>query len=260
MSGAAVEREKHDGLTILRLCRPEQKNALTQEIKEALCALVPEFFAEPGARCLLITGKGEAFCAGGDLRTLAGGSTPEQTRARMAQSHVWASRLMTGEKPVIMAVNGAAVGAGFGLALLGDIVLASDSAYFVPGFSAIGVAADLGVALTLPRAVGVVRAKDILLRNRRLSAAEALGIGLVSAVHPRDALMSAAVGIGQQLAMGPTMGLGLTKTLINRSYDMPLEAFLAAETAAQTLTFASADCAEGVEAFFTKRPPRFRGV
>jgi 2-(1,2-epoxy-1,2-dihydrophenyl)acetyl-CoA isomerase len=198
-------------------------------------------------------------CAGGDLRTLAGGSTPAQTRDRLARSHGWTHQLLTGGKPVIMAVNGAAAGAGFGLALMGDIIIASEDAYFLPGFVQVGVAADLGVALTLPRAVGMTRAKDILFNNRRISGAEAGAMGLVSRVVTPDELMPTALAIGERLAKGPTLALGLTKSLLNQSYELPLAGFLAAETAVQTLAFASADCIEGVDAFFNRREANFRG-
>jgi 2-(1,2-epoxy-1,2-dihydrophenyl)acetyl-CoA isomerase len=255
----AVQREICGALTILRLSRPETMNALTDEMKGDLGALIPEFFDDPQSRCLLLTGSGDAFCAGGDLRSLRGGHTAAQTQARMENSHRWVRRLLSGEKPVITAVNGAAAGAGFGLALLGDIVLASESAYFFPGFLAVGVAADLALPLTLPRAVGVPRAKEILLSNRRIDSDEAARIGLVSRFVPAADLMNEAIRLGKELAEGPTLAIGLTKKLINTSYDASISDYLAAETAAQTLTFASADCVEGVDAFFSKRRARFRG-
>ncbi|MDB5582416.1 MAG: enoyl-CoA hydratase [Bradyrhizobium sp.] len=259
MTDEAVLRESEAGLTLLRLSRPEKMNALTEEVKAALNVLVSDFFADPAQRCLIITGSGKAFCAGGDLRTLASGSTPAQTRDRMARSHGWAHQLLAGGKPVIMAVNGAAAGAGFGLALMGDIIIASEAAYFLPGFVQAGVAADLGVALTLPRAVGMVRAKDILFNNRRISGVDAAAMGLVSQTVAADDLMPTALAVGERLASGPTLALGLTKSLLNQSYELPLPGFLAAETAAQTVAFASADCIEGVDAFFGRRAPDFHG-
>jgi 2-(1,2-epoxy-1,2-dihydrophenyl)acetyl-CoA isomerase len=255
----AVQREICGALTILRLSRPETMNALTDEIKADLGTLIPEFFDNPLARCLLLTGSGESFCSGGDLQSLRGGHTAAQTMARMENSHRWVSRLLSGEKPVITAVNGAAAGAGFGLALLGDVILASERAYFFPGFLGVGVAADLALPLTLPRAVGVPRAKEILLSNRRVHSDEAARIGLISRLIPAADLMNEAIRLGEELAEGPTMAIGLTKRLIHLAYATSLPDYLAAETAAQTLTFASADCIEGVDAFFSKRRPCFRG-
>jgi 2-(1,2-epoxy-1,2-dihydrophenyl)acetyl-CoA isomerase len=255
----AVEREIRGGLTILRIPRPENMNALTDEVKSDLCSLIPEFFDDPTSRCLLLTGSGEVFCAGGDLRSLRGGHTAAQTQVRMEKSHRWAHRILVGEKPVITAVNGAAAGAGFGLALLGDIILASESAYFLPGFLAVGVAADLALPRTLARSIGAARAKEILLANRRIEPDEAARIGLISRLLPAADLMSQAVRLGEQLASGPTLAIGLTKKLINISYEVSISDYLQAETAAQALTFASTDCIEGVDAFFSKRSARFRG-
>jgi 2-(1,2-epoxy-1,2-dihydrophenyl)acetyl-CoA isomerase len=256
---AAVQREIRGGLTILSISRPKTLNALTEEVKEALCCLIPAFFADSNSRCLLLTGSGDAFCAGGDLKTLTGGHTPAQTRIRLEKSHRWVHPLLTGEKPVITAVNGAAVGAGFSLALLGDIVLASARAYFVAGFPAVGVAADLGLALTLSRSVGASRAKDILLSNRRVEADEAARLGFVSRLVQPDDLMGEAIRLGEKLASGPTLAIGLTKSLINTAFEVSASAFLEAEIAAQSSAFGSADCLEGVDAFFSKRAARFRG-
>ncbi|MBK5264048.1 MAG: enoyl-CoA hydratase/isomerase family protein [Alphaproteobacteria bacterium] len=259
MQNDAVEREERGALTILRLCRPEKMNALTEQLKHELGQHVPAFFQNPDARCLVITGSGGAFCAGGDLATLRDGQSPAETRARMERSHLWAKYLLSGTKPVITAVNGAAAGAGFGLALMGDIILASEDAYFLPGFSAVGVAADLALTMTLSRAVGTPRAKDILLSNRKIKAREALEMGMISRMLPSESLMSEAIALGEKLAAGPTLALGLTKDLVNQSFDLPLDAYLAREIAAQVETFASADCIEGVDAFFSKRPPQFQG-
>ena len=123
---APVLWEQRGGLVILRLNRPDAMNALTLEIKNALNEFVPRFFADPECRCLMITGTGRAFCAGGDVRNMKGEQVPAEVRARLTISHNgWARDILQGEKPVVMAVNGPAVGAGFGLAMLGDIVLAS---------------------------------------------------------------------------------------------------------------------------------------
>jgi 2-(1,2-epoxy-1,2-dihydrophenyl)acetyl-CoA isomerase len=168
---SAVLRETRAGLTILRLNQPERMNALSADIKGALAREIPDFMQDPSARCLLITGTDKAFCAGGDIRNMVGEQNALEVRERLAASHEnWARHLLLGDKPVIMAVNGPAVGAGFALAMLGDLIIASESAYFLAGFSAIGAAADMGLGATLPRAVGMPRAKDILFTNRRVSA------------------------------------------------------------------------------------------
>jgi 2-(1,2-epoxy-1,2-dihydrophenyl)acetyl-CoA isomerase len=163
----AVTLESSDGVAILRLNEPDSRNALSPSIKARLEGLVPALIDDPAVRCLLLTAEGDAFCAGGDVRSFVEPQAPAGARRRLSHSHAWIARLLEAEKPVVTAVNGPAIGAGFGLALLGDIVLASDRASFLGGFPVLGVAADYALALTLPRAIGAVRAKDILMTTAR---------------------------------------------------------------------------------------------
>ena len=152
-----------------------------------------------------------------------------------------------------------AEGAGFGLAMLGDIVVAADKAWFMGGFSVIAVAADYALGRTLPRAIGTVRAKDILLTGRKVEAAEAERIGMVSRLFPADKLFDEALAIAHGLAEGPTIALGLTKNLIGAGYDGSASAYLRAEGFAQATAFGSHDHREGVNAFLERRPPRYEG-
>lgn len=260
MEKPLIIRERQGALTLLRLADPEHANALTLAMKEQMIASLADFFGDREQRCLILTGTDRFFCAGGDLATLRDGQDAPTTRARLASTYTLIRLLMLGEKPVITAVNGAAAGGGFGLALLGDIILASERAKFRPAFPAVGVAADVGLALTLSRAVGSVRARHILLSDRTVDASEAAAMGMISAVHSADALLDAAIELGQKLANGPTQALGLTKKLLHSAHEMPLDAFLDAEFAAQAICFGTSDCREGVSAFFEKRPPLFSGA
>lgn len=257
--GASVQIEKSGGVTLLTLSEPERRNALSAGIKAELERRVPEFFDDAKQRCLIIMGSEAAFCAGGDVASLAEPQTPSAVRTRMARSYGWTQRLLEGEKPVITAVNGPAVGAGFGLALLGDIVLASHRAWFMAGFSAIGATADYGLGRTLPRAVGAPRAKDILMTGRKVEATEAAAIGLVSRVIPHDRLQDEALALAHTLADAPTIGLGLTKRLVNQAFAGSASAYLDQEGLAQSIAFSTADHAEGVAAFLEKRKPSFKG-
>lgn len=259
MTKPLISRERKEALTILRLDDPDHANALTMTLKEELVTCVAEFFDDPSQRCLIVTGRDRFFCAGGDLATLREGQDAPTTRIRLASTHALIRLLLLGEKPVIMAVNGAAAGGGFGLAMLGDIILASERAKFRPAFPAVGVAADVGLALTLSLAVGSVRARHILLTDRTIDAYQAEEMGMVSAVHSDETLMDAAIELGQRLAHGPTQALGLTKRLLRAANELTLDAFLDAEFAAQAVCFGSADCREGVNAFFEKRSPVFSG-
>jgi enoyl-CoA hydratase/isomerase-like protein len=138
-------------------------------------------------------------------------------RTRVQRSQAWTRRILTTEKPVIAAVNGAAAGAGFSLALMCDIVLVSDSAFFRAGFPALAAVPDLALAMTLPRAVGMGRTRELLLTNRRVEPAEAVAVGIASRVVAGDELMTEALTLAAGLAAGPTASLGLTKTMLNNT-------------------------------------------
>jgi 2-(1,2-epoxy-1,2-dihydrophenyl)acetyl-CoA isomerase len=162
------------------------------------------------------------------------------------------------EKLVITAVNGAAAGGGFGIALLGDIVLASSAAFFKAGFTDLGVAADYGLAWTLPRAVGDIRAAEILFSDRRVSAEEALSLGLVSRLIEAASFEAEALAFARKLAAAPR-GAQITKRLLRLAEQEAFARFLEGEAEGQVEAFQSRDFAEGVAAFREKRPARFRG-
>lgn len=213
----AVIVERREDIALLRLNQPQTMNALSPAIKQGLEMAVPQLMADSAVRCIVITGTDKAFCAGGDISNMADRSAPS-VRARMHPSHGWVKLLLTGEKPVIAAVNGAAAGAGFSLAMMCDFVILADTAYFKAGFPGLGAAPDLGLALTLPRAIGMLRAKDILMTNRRVGAEEAVTMGMATRVVASAALLDEAFALAQSLAAGPATSLGLTKHLLNQAY------------------------------------------
>lgn len=245
-------------VAVLTLNEPRSLNALSGSIKADLELLVPQALDDEKVRALLITGTGKAFCAGGDIRYM-NERRPAEVRARMQRIHSWSARLLICEKPLVTAVNGIAAGAGFSLAMMGDLVCASTEARFRASFAALGAVPDLGLLYTLPRAIGMPRAKDILLSNRELSATEAAEIGLVSRLESHEALIPQALALATSLAAGPRASLGLTKMLLRRTHEMSFEALLEAEAMAQALAFSTEDFAEGVSAFFDKRTPKFAG-
>ena len=256
----AVLKEQRGGLVILRLNQPDRMNALSADIKDGLRQHIPEIFADPSARCLMITGNGNAFCAGGDVRNMVGNQPPAVVRKRLADSHEgWVRHLLQGEKPVITAVNGPAVGAGFALAMLGDIILATKSAYFLAGFTNVGAVADMGLAATLPRAVGVPLAKEILFTRRKVKSDWAQAIGMVNKVFEDEDFETQSLSFAEELADGPTVGIGLTKTLISLGYELDMGSLLLQEGLAQAYAFSSEDREEGAAAFLEKRAPRFKG-
>jgi 2-(1,2-epoxy-1,2-dihydrophenyl)acetyl-CoA isomerase len=254
MSAVIVERRGPTAL--LRLNQPESRNAMSPELRAGLERELPALLSDSAMRCLILTGTGDAFCAGGDLKRMLGRTAPE-VRQHLQATQRWARLLLESDKPVIAAVNGAAVGAGFSLALLCDVVLVSDRAHFRAGFPAVGAAPDLGLAYTLPRAVGLSRAKEILLANGRIEPEEATLIGLASRVVAHEALIAEAEALAERIAAGPRTGLGLAKTLLNRAFASSFDQFLESEALAQAVAFGSPEFTEGVEAFIAKRPPDF---
>lgn len=256
MSQLVVERD--GAVAILRLNRPEAMNALSMEMRAELEQAVPALLADPGVRCLLLTGTGRAFCAGGDVRTMQEQS-PNDVRKRLQRVHAWLKLLLAAPKPIVTAVNGHAAGAGLSLALVGDVIFAVPEAKFRPAFPGIGAVPDLGCAYLLPRRIGMGRAREILLTDRTVTAAEAESIGLINYVVPQEALMERALATARSLAAGPTVSLGLAKTLLHRAFESTLDEVLEAETFAQAVAFSTHDFREGTAAFREKRPPRFEG-
>ncbi|WP_454625262.1 enoyl-CoA hydratase/isomerase family protein [Bradyrhizobium cenepequi] len=252
----AVIVEHHGDVALVRLNRPRTRNALDPDVKSGLETAIPVLMDDSAVRCLVITGTDDAFCAGGDLNNMNDRGAPS-VRARMHRSYIWSQRILSGEKPVVAAVNGAAAGAGFSLALLCDIAVVADTAYFRAAFPGLGAVPDLGLALTLPRSIGSARAKDILLTNRRIDAAEAVSIGIAKRVVTAASLVEEAMKLAAELAAGPATSFGLTKMLLNNAYGS-INDFFATEAMAQAVAFGSREFAEGVSAFHAKRKPDFK--
>src|SRR5262245_23121061 len=251
-----VKRE--GAVAIVTLNEPRTLNALSASIKAGIEQHLLPLLGEPSVRAIVITGEGRGFCAGGDIRAMnQHGSVA--VRDRLRRSHRWLVPLLSTDKPIITAINGVAAGAGFSLALTGDIAVAASTARFKAGFPGIGAVPDLGLAYALPRTVGMLRAKDILLPNREIAADEALAMGLVSRVVAPEALRETALSIAADLARGPTVAFGLAKSLLQRGYALSLDGYLEAEAMAQAIAFGSDDLAEGVAAFRAKRKPSFQG-
>lgn len=246
-----------DDIAIVRLNRPEKRNCITPDIRERLEHTVPALVENASVRAIVLTGTGDAFCAGGDLRTMGERGAPSVV-ARLRRIQSWSRLLASGAKPTVAAVNGPAAGAGFGLALLCDIALASDKAIFQASFAKVGAVPDLGLAYTLPRAVGMARAREILLTNGRVSGARAEEIGLVARCVSHATLMDEAVSAARALASGPVQALALTKQLLNNAYHQTFERFLEEEAATQAVAFGGAEFDEGVSAFLERRIPDFR--
>jgi 2-(1,2-epoxy-1,2-dihydrophenyl)acetyl-CoA isomerase len=234
-------------------------NALSPGVKAGMQKHVPAVTSDAGVRAIVLTGTGKAFCAGGDIRAMKDpdGRKAPAVRARMQVTHGWARALLDCDKPVIAAVNGAAVGGGLALALLADIVIASREAYFMSGYSKLGALPDLGVLQTLPWAIGSLRAKEMIMLNRRYTAEEAVAIGLANRAVAAEKLMEEALAAATEIANGPGAMMTMSKVMMKRAYEASVEEFFEREAVAQAIAFGSAEFAEGVDAFLAKRKPKF---
>jgi 2-(1,2-epoxy-1,2-dihydrophenyl)acetyl-CoA isomerase len=252
-----IVTSRRGGVLTLRMNRPEQLNALDIHMARAVDQIAREAIEDTSVECVVITGTGRAFSAGGDMTgiqkgTEAGGSSLLDVAQRGFRALV-ESRL-----PVITAVNGIAAGAGFGIALLGDISIVSSAAKFRPAFIALGAVPDLGLAYSLPRLVGEVRARELLLTNRELSPAEALSWGMVTRVVEAKDFEAEVENAADALAAAPRTAMGLTKTLLRQGRTRPFGEYLELEEAAQNAAFRSPEIREGVAAFKEKRKADFR--
>ena len=250
-----------DGVRSITLDRADKLNAVNGPLAAALSSAVADAAAEDAVRVVLITGSGRAFCAGLDLSEPP--TLPSSTRVERLDPYAWVGTwvrsIVSCEKPVIAAVNGAAAGAGFGLALACDVRLVAASARMTAGYVRRGLSPDAGVSWMLPRHVGHARAADILLTGRDVDAVEAERIGLAAQIVPDDAFAESVRTYATQLAAGPPVAQALTKRLLARSLDTPLDAALRDELVYIKQCFATQDVSEAIAAFREKRRPTFRG-
>jgi 2-(1,2-epoxy-1,2-dihydrophenyl)acetyl-CoA isomerase len=254
---AEVEVARDGAVQTITLNRPDKLNAFTRELHAELQAALEEA-REPTVRAVVITGAGRGFSAGQDLTAF--GEAGDVAAMLRATYHVNVLAIRSLEKPVIAAVNGVCAGAGLSLACACDIRLASDAAFFVPGFVGIGLIPDSGGSFFLQRLLGTARAFEWMTSNRRLTAAEAHAWGLVSEVVEADSFGARVAERAAELAAGPTRGIALTKRLYDEAASSTLEDQLEREAEAQAEAAQTDDFREGVAAFGEKREARFSGT
>jgi 2-(1,2-epoxy-1,2-dihydrophenyl)acetyl-CoA isomerase len=258
VSGEATHRVERDGgVATLTLDRPDALNAQTRASRRALVRDLRALSADAAVRCVVLTGAGRAFCAGQDLRE------PDalvDVDVMIRETYIPIVEALVGmPKPVVAAINGAAVGAGLSIALACDLRYMADDAVLMLAFSNIGLVPDCGGTTLLLRAVGHARAFELAATGRRVQAGEALALGLVQRVLPRDEVLPAAQGLAAELAARPTLALAWTKRLLRAAEQSTLADVMELEAQLQASAVATHDHAEGVAAFLEKREPRFEG-
>jgi enoyl-CoA hydratase/carnithine racemase len=255
--------EVKDGIATLTLNRPERLNALGDTLREDLLDGVTRASQDAEVRVIVLTGAGKGFCSGGDVKAM--NENKERGVGRPLTEKVAPGRdrgvlaLRDAPKPVIAAVNGAAAGAGFNIALCCDIRLASTAAKFSQAFVKRGLHPDWGGTYFLPRVVGVAKACELIWTGDVIDAEQALRLGIVSAVHPPEELLPATYALARKIADGPPIAIRLSKRAIYHSLETDLKKALEFETYAQNICFDTEDAREGIRAFVDKRPPVFRG-
>ena len=253
--------ERAHQVATLTLNRPDAYNALNLPLGRELFAAALELDEDPDVRCIVLTGRGRAFCAGGDVKDFVDnlGQIGAHIKELTTYLHGAISRLCRSDKPVIVAVNGVAAGGGFSLALSGDLVLAAESAKFTMAYSKIAASPDGSSSYFLPRLIGLRRAMELYFTNRVLTAREAADWGLITRAVSDAELMATVDALARELAQGPTRAFGTAKRLFHQSTWESLETQMELEAQGIAACGHTEDFKAGVTAFAEKKTPAFRG-
>lgn len=263
MSFETVIYDLKGSVATIRMNRPDALNALSLQLGRDLKSAIDQALAD-GARAVVLTGEGRAFCAGGDLREMqkvgqAEGRIEAFLDAPLKALHDVVRSIREAPIPFVAAVNGICAGAGVNFALACDIVIASEDASFREAFVRIGLSPDCGGTFFLPRAVGEKVAAELLMTGDAVNAERAVQIGMINRAVPAASLMDEATGLAEKLAAGPTGSIARIKRMLNASSSNDLTSQLAMEADCQLESGRSSDFIEGVAAFFEKRPANFTG-
>jgi len=250
---------KENGIATITLNRPDKFNSVTKEIALGMQQFLNESAKDPDVRCIIITAKGKAFCAGQDLAEATHPDSPDLSVFVSQHYNPIIKKIREIEKPIVAAVNGIAAGAGANIALACDIVIATESAYFMQAFSKIGLIPDSGGTYTLPRLVGLARATALMFLGEKVYAKEAVEIGMIYKSVADDSFEEETQKLASKLASLPTRALGLTKLALNKSLSNDIDTQLMVEEQLQANASHTADYAEGVASFLEKRKPVFKG-
>jgi 2-(1,2-epoxy-1,2-dihydrophenyl)acetyl-CoA isomerase len=254
-----IQFEILNGVGKITLNRPEKYHSFIRKMALQLQDALDKCNEEKTVRAILITATGKAFCAGQDLGEATDPNGPNLTQMVQEHYNPIIRKIRNIEKPVVAAVNGVAAGAGASIALACDIVVACGSASFIQAFSKIGLIPDSGGTFFLPRLVGMQKAAALMMTAEPVSAKDAEAMGMIYKVFSDESFKEESWKLVSKLAGMPTKGLGLTKRLLNASYSNNLEQQLDMEDKCQTIAGNTVDFKEGIQAFFEKRKPKFKG-
>ena len=252
----SIERQ----IATIALKRPQARNAVDDAMRGELVAALDKLAADTAVRAVIVTGRGAAFCAGGDIAGMQqrleapAGEIAINGWHRQQRTHRLMATLHDLPKPTIAAVNGAAAGLGCDLALCCDFIIASDAASFIMSYVLRGLIPDGGGMYFLPRRVGLARAKELIFSGRRVDPKEALEIGMADRVVSADRLLTAARDWAEELAQGSAAAIALSKSILNASFETTADAVFAAGSQAQGICYTTREHRESVAAFLAKRP------
>jgi 2-(1,2-epoxy-1,2-dihydrophenyl)acetyl-CoA isomerase len=255
-----LETERQGPVLIVRLANEAARNSLTREMRFSLRDVTREIEDDRSIRSVYLTGKGKSFCAGGDLKMLTMASSPWAVHRRFRHASTLFPPLLSLDRPVVCGVRGHAIGGGLGLALMSDLIVAGESAKFAAGFFRLGVVPDCLSLFTLPRLIGLAKARNFLFNDETWDASTALELGVATKIVPDEDVDAQGVDLAHKLASGPAEVIGLSKQILLRSFESSIEELMAYEGFGQVLAMSSAEFKEGLAALIEKRAPDYIGA